>query len=115
FRSIGQDPFLILHPDSFRSDAVQAVRFRMRGQFPRSARAQLFWRHAGDGDFTEDKSITIALDESPDWREYFVDLSNAGGLYAWQAGESVIQLRLDPTDGPGEFELGSLELLQYRL
>jgi len=107
--SLGTDPHLLLDSPPLWPDSVQAVRFNLWCSHPSAAFAQLYWRHAGDPSFSEEKSITIPLDaRAAAWQEYVVRFDALERSEAWRDGGQIVALRFDPINLPGLIGLGEL-------
>ena len=92
------------------SRSVRAIRFRLRRPTGGFAFSRLFWTHAPDEAFSEEKSVQIVLDAAAgERREYLVRLDSPGLAEKWIAGDQITRLRFDPINSPGPFELGPLE------
>jgi glycosyltransferase involved in cell wall biosynthesis len=107
--SLGTDPHLLLDLPPLWPDSVQAVRFNLWCSHPGAAFAQLYWRHAGDPAFSEEKSITIPLDaRSAAWQEYVGRFDALERREAWRGEGQIVALRFDPINLPGLIGLGEL-------
>jgi hypothetical protein len=71
---------------------------------------QIFWLRAGDDDFEEARSKTFAVANSPEVREYRVDLAREFAE-ARSADELLVLVRVDPADATCAIELLEFELL----
>jgi len=112
YEAEGPDPHIVFSTQSLPPNSVRKVRFRLRRASNGPAFAQLFWRHSPDEGFTEDNSATIALDGNTDtWREYAFLLDDPKLRSKWNTGGEIFEMRFDPVNVPGEFEMGKLELL----
>jgi hypothetical protein len=109
--SHGADPRIRLEVDPFDPAEVRLVRFDLWCSSPRSVAAQLYWRHAGQDEFTEERSVSIPLDgRAADWLEYSARLDVGTAAEAWLTGGPIVALRFDPIDVPGPFLVGTLRL-----
>jgi hypothetical protein len=109
--SLGHDPHLLLQLPPMRPDSVQALWFNLWCSQPTAAFAQLYWRHAGDASFSEEKSITIPLDaRSGAWQEYVIRFDALERRETWIDGGEIVGLRFDPINLPGLIGLGELAL-----
>ena len=110
WRSTGPDPAfqsgkLSVDPRSYR---YLVARLRVSARAPR-ARAQLYWRRAGERDFVEACSIAWPVATDGCDRTYIVDLARAPG---WRRRATLVDtLRLDPLDRPGTVRLSAVLLL----
>jgi glycosyltransferase involved in cell wall biosynthesis len=111
FRAVNDDPWLVFTSQPFRTAEVRVIRFRMRRRAQQGEFAQLFWTHESGESFSEEKSLCIPLDVGHDsWREYVVWVDRSGRTAQWDDGHEIRDLRLDPLNVPGEFEIGELLL-----
>jgi hypothetical protein len=112
FRARDRDPSFVFAPDPIPTRHARIVRFEMRTEASRGhLYAQLFWVHAPEEGFSEEKSVHIPLDAADGgWHEYTlrVDDTDRGAL--WDAGETIRRLRFDPLNAPGVIELRDLRL-----
>ena len=110
YESLSDDPQFILKSNPFPSNAVQSIRFRISRGMAGYAFSQIYWTHATEESFSEQKSAKIFLNSKTNvMEEYILDLSSPN-LSAWRAGERIFRLRFDPVNLPGVIEIGSLEL-----
>lgn len=115
FTSHANDPYLLLFPEPFDPRKVDEVRFNLWCSTPRSAFAQLYWRHAGSAAFDEENSLVIPLNGKVDaWQEYIGRFDGTRPCRAWYEGGSVVELRFDPINLPGPIGLGELVLSSRR-
>jgi len=111
FRATSDDPQLVLELGSLKAASVHAIRFNLWCSHPGDAYARIYWRHAGDRDFDDRKSVTVPLNaRSPAWQEYVVRVSDTGRAHEWYAGDDLVELRFDPINFRGLFCLGELSL-----
>jgi GT2 family glycosyltransferase/glycosyltransferase involved in cell wall biosynthesis/SAM-dependent methyltransferase len=111
FRACDRDPSFVFAPEPIPTRRARIVRFEMRTEARGHLYAQLFWAHAPEEGFSEEKSIHIPLDAADGaWHEYTlrVDDTDRGAL--WDAGEAIRRLRFDPLNAPGVIELRELRL-----
>jgi SAM-dependent methyltransferase len=108
------DPFVVAPVVGRRCGDVLGVRLAMRVHAPQHAAThgtgQIFWLRAGDDDFEEARSKTFAVANSPEVREYRVDLAREFAE-ARSADELLVLVRVDPADATCAIELLEFELL----
>jgi GT2 family glycosyltransferase/glycosyltransferase involved in cell wall biosynthesis len=111
YRAVHDDPSFILEVAPFRSREVRVIRFSMRYDARGATFAQLYWSHASDEAFSEDKSLCIPLVAGDgDWREYTVVIDQSDRRAVWDAGDEIRHLRFDPINARGTVELAELRL-----
>jgi glycosyltransferase involved in cell wall biosynthesis len=111
FTSHGNDPQFPLVSPPLDPRTITSLRFNMWCSTPGSIFAQLFWKHDGAHDFTEDNSITIPLDgHGSTWQEYVARFDVSDHADAWYGGGPIVSMRFDPINVPGPFGLGELVL-----
>ena len=87
------------------------IRFEMRCQAKGHLFAQLYWTHADDESFSEEKSLQVRIEGTDgQWHEYRVQLDETAHLGRWHAGELIRQLRFDPLNVPSTIEIRGLQL-----
>ncbi|MBI5851580.1 MAG: class I SAM-dependent methyltransferase [Planctomycetes bacterium] len=111
FRSTGGDPNLVGPTMASCTDDVLAFAITMRianPAFPRDAGVgQLFWICVGDVTFREEASVLFPVINDGEFHEYVVDPRTGRG---WPTNGDLICIRLDPVDGPCEFDLARFEV-----
>ncbi len=108
----GPDPQIVFATGSLPANSVKRIRFRLRRAFNGPAFAQLFWTHSSEEGFSENNSAKVALDEGTgSWHEYTFVLDDPKVASKWNDGGQILQLRFDPTNVPGAFEMGPLEVI----
>ena len=104
------DPQFLLDVAPFRAASVRSVRFRMRRGTRGTSVAQLFWAHAADEPFADQRSALAIVEPEPaDWSEYVFRLDRAPLRERWLAGPTIARLRFDPANVAGPLWLESLE------
>jgi glycosyltransferase involved in cell wall biosynthesis len=93
----------------FRTREVRVVRFSMRYDAPAATYARLYWSHAPDEAFSDDKCVCVPL-VAGGWHEYTVVIDQTERRGSWDAGAEIHRLRLDPIDAPRSVELDALRL-----
>ncbi|HVU02375.1 MAG TPA: glycosyltransferase [Polyangiaceae bacterium] len=107
----GSDPQLVLEHSPFSPAHVSLVRFNLWCSTDRPAHAQLYFRHAGDEHFSEEKSFRTRLDGATGaWQEYLILVDSHERRALWYEGGPIVALRFDPIDVPGVIGLGELAL-----
>jgi glycosyltransferase involved in cell wall biosynthesis/GT2 family glycosyltransferase len=113
--SHGKDPQIFLDSPPFDPGKVQIVRFNMWCKTASTARAKLYFKHAGARDFDERHCITFLIDgRTGTWQEYVVYLDASDRAEAWYDGGPIVALRFDPIDEKGPIGLGELALCEVR-
>lgn len=111
FTAHGDDPQFPLVSPPLDPRRITSLRFNMWCSTRGSAFAQLFWKHDGAREFTEDNSITIPLDgHGGTWQEYVARFDVSDRADAWYGGGPIVSMRFDPINVPGPFGLGELVL-----
>jgi GT2 family glycosyltransferase/glycosyltransferase involved in cell wall biosynthesis len=105
------DPQVMLDVSPFDPRHVRSVRFRVRHELPGGAFAQLYWTHDDAEQFSETKSVQVALGP-PDsaWRMVECRLDTPAVRPNWLAGTRITRLRFDPAATAGRMELGNFTL-----
>ncbi|NOU36321.1 MAG: hypothetical protein HOO88_06090 [Kiritimatiellaceae bacterium] len=87
------DPQLIGPPMRLNASLYQRILIRTAnaGNPVAASIAQLYWKRSGDAEFSDDRSVSLAVAAGGGWKEYLFDVS---GNTNW-SGE-IIQLRFDP-------------------
>jgi len=109
--SHGTDPAILLRVAPFDPAQINLARFDLWCSTRANVSAQLYWRHAGQARFTEERSVTIPLNGSAgEWMEYSARLDVGKTAHAWLTGGPIVALRFDPVDVPGPLLVGVLSL-----
>jgi hypothetical protein len=112
YRAEGPDPQIVFSNPPLSSSSVKKIRFRFRRSFNGPAFAQLFWRHSEKENFSEDNSARVELAASVGtWNEYAFSLDDPEIRAKWSSETKIFQLRFDPMNVAGEFEMGPLEVI----
>jgi GT2 family glycosyltransferase/glycosyltransferase involved in cell wall biosynthesis/2-polyprenyl-3-methyl-5-hydroxy-6-metoxy-1,4-benzoquinol methylase len=112
YQAEGSDPQIVFSTRSLPPNSVNRIRFRFRRPFNGPAYAQLFWRHSAEENFSEDNSAKVELGGKPNaWHEYTFRLDDPTVQAKWNTGQDIFQLRFDPLNVPGTFEMGPLEVI----
>jgi hypothetical protein len=111
FTAHGNDPQFPLVSPPLDPRTVSSLRFNMWCSTPGAAFAQLYWKHDGANEFTEDNSLVIPLDgHGGTWQEYVARFDVSDHADAWYGGGPIVSMRFDPINVPGPFGLGELVL-----
>ena len=111
FTALSGDPHLLVDLPALDPREIDLVRFNLWCSQPGYVFSQFYWRHEGQDDFSEDQSITVALDgRAAVWQEYAVRLDRDVKNGSWYDGGSIVALRFDPINAPGLVCLGELAL-----
>ena len=111
YRVLHEHPAFVIRTEPFPPRAVRLIRFEMRCQAKGHLFAQLYWTHADDESFSEEKSLQVRIEGTDgQWHEYRVQLDETAHLGRWHAGESIRQLRFDPLNVPSTIEIRGLQL-----
>jgi len=113
YQAEGPDPQIVFSTPPLAANSVSSIRFRLRRASNGPAYAQLFWRHSDEESFSEDNSARVDLGASLDtWGEYSFRLDDPKVQPKWSKGEKIVELRFDPMNVAGEFEMGPLEMIR---
>lgn len=109
YQPIGANPCVLLDLAPLRSENVQAMRFRLRHRSLKPGDARLFWTHSFGEDFSDRKSLRVALTRSWRWHRYRFDLSEEPIRADWRGGPEVVKIRLSLDITDADLELGAIE------
>lgn len=112
YEAENSDPQIVFSTGRMTPASVKKVRFRFRRGFNGPAYAQLFWRHSVEEGFSEENSARVVLDaKANSWGEYTFRLDDPVVQAKWNTGQEIFELRFDPMNVPGAFEMGALEVI----
>ncbi|MBM4015153.1 MAG: hypothetical protein FJ293_09360 [Planctomycetes bacterium] len=98
-QATGDDPYFHLPP--LTAPAAELVAVRLRGRASRGSAPHFYWRSDRDPAWSERQAQSAALAGDGEWQLLEALLPVAGTL---------LELRLDPADGPGTLAIESIEL-----
>ncbi|MEZ5979366.1 MAG: class I SAM-dependent methyltransferase [Planctomycetota bacterium] len=111
FVATNGDPWLVSPVVGVSARDVVAVRVAMRVHAPDATvaegTAQVFWLFEDDDDLGEDRSRLFTVANSPEVREYRIELADR---FADEGRRRILLFRLDPADGPCTIELLRFEI-----
>jgi hypothetical protein len=111
----GPDPQIVFSTARLPANSVKTIRFRLKRAFTDPAYAQLFWKHSPKDDFSEENSAKVELTRGNDtWGRYAFLFDDPILRGKWDRGREIFQLRFDPTNVPGKFEMGPLEVISRK-
>jgi hypothetical protein len=115
FRVTDDTAFLVLRAEPFPTRDVRVIRFEMRCRAPGARYAQLYWSHASEERFNEEKSLRIPIAANGEgWCDYTVCIDQTDRRALWDEGDEIRQLRLDPVDVRGTVQIRALRLCAPR-
>jgi hypothetical protein len=107
-QSQGDDPNLGSPPLSIPAIAIGdiAITMRVRAAQPQF-QGTLFWMASGNDEFNPGQSQSFKVIADGEYHQYNVDIASKGQLLV---GDEILQLRLDPVDGPAEVAIKSVQI-----
>lgn|GEM_PF-1477929 len=106
------DPWFVAPAIYLPAERVAGVRLAMIVHAPDAAVdrgvGQVFWVLDDDDEFTEARAVSFEVANSPEVREYTIDLRDA---LADAGGRTLLMLRLDPADGACGIDLRRFEVV----
>lgn len=110
-RAVGSEPYMGSPPVDIPSLALGSVEIvmRVRADNPQPG-AALYWRAAGQGDFSPGLSIAFPVTADGALHTYALDLAGSGQLFM---GDRIVQFRLDPANGPAEIGIKSIQVTTH--
>lgn len=93
--SFGVDPYMNRTAVKIELDTIKKIKIRMKSSG--GTGAQFFWATEDSPKMSEDKSISFSLKPGSEFQEYVLDV---GSHEKWK-GKRIVEIRLDPSGGPG--------------